>query len=74
MVVAPLAIQAEREMVMDFVYPFFTDYNTVLLKLPDPAETKWKTLIQPFKTEVRPPSLQSLKPSGKPSSSPSRQR
>ena len=55
MVVAPLSIQAERELVMDFIYPFFIDYNTVLLKLPDPAETKWKTLIQPFKTEVRHP-------------------
>ena len=53
MVVAPLSIQAERELVMDFIYPFFIDYNTVLLKLPDPAETKWKTLIQPFKTEIR---------------------
>ncbi|XP_070179415.1 uncharacterized protein [Littorina saxatilis] len=52
MVVAPISIQAEREKVMDFVYPFFVDYTTVLLKLPDPADSKWRTLIQPFQTTV----------------------
>ena len=52
MVVSPISIQAEREEVMDFIYPFYTDYTTVLLKLPDPADSKWKTLIQPFKTQV----------------------
>nr|KAG5694583.1 hypothetical protein BaRGS_014996 [Batillaria attramentaria] len=49
LVVAPLAIQAEREMVMDFIHPYYLDYDTVLLKLPDPDESKWRRLIQLFK-------------------------
>ncbi|KAK7480388.1 hypothetical protein BaRGS_00028435, partial [Batillaria attramentaria] len=52
LVVAPLAIQAEREMVMDFIHPYYLDYDTVLLKLPDPDESKWRRLIQLFKPHV----------------------
>lgn len=52
LVVAPLAMQAEREKVMDFIHPFYLDYTTVLLKLPDPNESKWRRLVQPFKPQV----------------------
>ncbi|KAK7480358.1 hypothetical protein BaRGS_00028405 [Batillaria attramentaria] len=52
LVVAPLSIQAERERVMDFIHPFYLDYTTVLLKRPDPDESNWRRLIQPFKPQV----------------------
>nr|KAG5694584.1 hypothetical protein BaRGS_014997 [Batillaria attramentaria] len=51
LVVAPLSIQAERERVMDFIHPFYLDYTTVLLKRPDPDESNWRRLIQPFKPQ-----------------------
>lgn len=53
MMMAPVSMQSERERVIDFVrVPFFHDYTTVLLKRPDPNATKWRTLLEPFKTEV----------------------
>ncbi|XP_076442949.1 uncharacterized protein LOC143281595 [Babylonia areolata] len=52
MVMAPVSVQADREAAMDFTYPFYIDYTTVLLKLPDPADSKWKRLIQPFQPKV----------------------
>ncbi|CAG5124472.1 unnamed protein product, partial [Candidula unifasciata] len=52
MVVAPLAMDGERDNVIDFAYPFFTDYTTVVFKRQDPNSSKWLTLIRPFKWQV----------------------
>ncbi|KAL3860944.1 hypothetical protein ACJMK2_007039 [Sinanodonta woodiana] len=52
MVVTSLSIQSERKEVMDFTYPFYYDYTTVLLKKTDPEKTKWMTLLKPFKWQV----------------------
>ncbi|KAH9512847.1 hypothetical protein Btru_036743 [Bulinus truncatus] len=45
---APVAVDTDRDHVMDFTFPYFTDYTTVVLKKPDPNLTKWLTLIEPF--------------------------
>ncbi|XP_045201973.2 probable glutamate receptor [Mercenaria mercenaria] len=52
MVAAPLSTTADRTQVMDFSYPFYYEYTTVILKKPDVNATKWRTLIDPFKWEV----------------------
>lgn len=52
MVMAPISIQPNRVKVVDFSYPFFYDYTSVLVKKPDPSKTKWRTLVDPFKWEV----------------------
>ncbi|XP_055878972.1 glutamate receptor ionotropic, kainate glr-3-like isoform X1 [Biomphalaria glabrata] len=49
---APVTIDAERAHVMDFTFPFFIDYTTVVLKKADPYDTKWLTLIEPFTWQV----------------------
>ncbi|XP_060070631.1 glutamate receptor ionotropic, kainate 1-like [Ylistrum balloti] len=50
--VAPMSIQTNREAVMDFSYPYYFEPTIMLLKKPDPSETKWRTLIDPFTTTV----------------------
>ncbi|XP_033760011.1 uncharacterized protein LOC117342117 isoform X2 [Pecten maximus] len=50
--VAPMSIQTNREAVMDFSYPYFYEPTVMILKKPDPSETKWRTLIDPFTTTV----------------------
>ncbi|WAR27385.1 GRIK3-like protein [Mya arenaria] len=50
--VGPLSQQAEREKAIDFSYPFFYEYTTVLFKKPDPNARKWRTLVDPFKWQV----------------------
>ncbi|KAL3861017.1 hypothetical protein ACJMK2_007110 [Sinanodonta woodiana] len=52
MVVATLTVQPERRGVIDFTYPFYYDYTTVLLKKQDPDKNKWKTLIEPLQWQV----------------------
>ncbi|KAL4222939.1 hypothetical protein ACF0H5_018980 [Mactra antiquata] len=52
MVAADITIQKEREMVMDFMFPFFYGDTSVLLKKPDPNARKWRTLVDPLKWEV----------------------
>ncbi|XP_060589780.1 glutamate receptor ionotropic, kainate glr-3-like isoform X1 [Ruditapes philippinarum] len=51
-VAAPISIQAERDPAMDFSYPYYYEYTTVLVKKPDVNSIKWRTLIDPFKFEV----------------------
>lgn len=50
--VAPLAIQTNRERVMDFTEFFYLSYTTVLVKMPDPDANKWKLYINPFRWNV----------------------
>ncbi|KAJ8309978.1 hypothetical protein KUTeg_011843 [Tegillarca granosa] len=52
LMVAPNSIQASRESVMDFTYPFFFDTMTFLVKRADPNRYKWKTLIDPLSWQV----------------------
>ncbi|KAK3583442.1 hypothetical protein CHS0354_025574 [Potamilus streckersoni] len=52
MVVAMLTDQPERKGIMDFTYPFYYDYTTVLLKKPNTDKNKWKTIIEPFQWQV----------------------
>ncbi|KAL4219833.1 hypothetical protein ACF0H5_020245 [Mactra antiquata] len=49
---APLSEQPERHQVMDFSYPFFYEYTTVVVKKPDPLASKWRRLLDPFKWQV----------------------
>ncbi|XP_052784781.1 ionotropic receptor 93a-like [Mya arenaria] len=51
-VAADISIQKEREMVMDFMFPFFYGSTSVVIKKPDPNRRKWRTLVDPFKGEV----------------------
>ncbi|XP_045200055.2 glutamate receptor 2-like isoform X1 [Mercenaria mercenaria] len=51
-VAADISIQKEREMVMDFMFPFYYGYTSVLLKKPDPNARKWRTLVDPFQWEI----------------------
>lgn len=50
--VGALSASYNRSKVMDFSYPFFYEYMSVLIKKPDAIVTKWRTLIDPFKWEV----------------------
>ncbi|XP_067682011.1 glutamate receptor-like isoform X1 [Haliotis asinina] len=52
MVVAPISIAPDREQVVDFIFPYYYEYTTILIKKPDPNRTKWRTLIDPFKWQV----------------------
>ena len=53
LVVAPLARTPEREMMVDFTSAFYLDYNTALVRYPDPEATKWRLYINPFRWQVR---------------------
>lgn len=46
--VAALSVQPEREEVMDFISPYYTEYTVIILKKPAESSTKWRTLIDPF--------------------------
>lgn len=46
--IAPLAVTADREETVDFAFPFYYDYNGVLIKKPDPRKLKWRTLVDIF--------------------------
>ncbi|KAK6182170.1 hypothetical protein SNE40_009911 [Patella caerulea] len=50
--VGPLAMSADREQAIDFVYPYFLAYTAVVFRLPDPNKNKWRKLIEPFQWEV----------------------
>ncbi|XP_069105057.1 glutamate receptor ionotropic, delta-2-like [Argopecten irradians] len=52
LLIAPLSIQTNREAIMDFSYPYFFEPTVIILKKPDPSDTKWRTLIDPFTTTV----------------------
>ncbi|KAL8618359.1 hypothetical protein ACOMHN_047431 [Nucella lapillus] len=49
MVMAPLTVTYQRELVMDFTYPYFNDADTVIYRKPDPRKDKWRTYLQPLK-------------------------
>jgi len=49
MIVGDIAVSKEREMVMDFTFPFYYGYSTVILKRPDPDRFKWRKLVDPLK-------------------------
>ena len=49
MIVGDIAVTKEREVVMDFTYPFYYGYTTVILKRPDPNSFKWRKLVDPLK-------------------------
>jgi len=48
MTAAPLTMHVDRERVMDFTYPFYHAFTTVLIR----NARKWRTLIDPFKWQV----------------------
>jgi hypothetical protein len=48
--VAANSIQASKEQVMDFTYPFYYDTTTILMKRPE--KNKMFTLAQPLRPEV----------------------
>ncbi|XP_050405393.1 glutamate receptor ionotropic, kainate 4 [Patella vulgata] len=52
LVAGPLMVTPDREYVMDFTFPFYQDALSVLIKKPDPSSTKWRTMIEPFHSEV----------------------
>ena len=48
MVMAALAITRDREMVMDFTYPFYYGFTTIVMKRPDPNQQLWNKLVSPL--------------------------
>ncbi|GFS13153.1 glutamate receptor [Elysia marginata] len=52
MIVAPIGVTGARENVIDFSSAFFYDDTAVILKMPDPNESKWRTYIDIFRQEV----------------------
>ncbi|XP_060603081.1 glutamate receptor ionotropic, kainate glr-3-like [Ruditapes philippinarum] len=51
-VAADTTIQKERELVMDFMFPFYYGYTSVMVKKPDPNARKWRTLVDPLHWKV----------------------
>ncbi len=45
LVVAPIAATVDRDEAMDFTEPFYLDYTTVLVQLPDPDASKWNLYV-----------------------------
>lgn len=37
---------------MDFMFPFYYGYTSVLVKKPDPNAGKWRTLVDPLHWKV----------------------
>ena len=52
-IVGDIAVTKEREMVMDFTFPFYYGYSTVILKRPNPDEVKWRKLVDPLTVSVK---------------------
>lgn len=52
MVIGPLTVDSSREKVIDFTYPFFHEYTTIITKRTDGHPDKWRTLIDPFTWQV----------------------
>ncbi|XP_041354578.1 glutamate receptor ionotropic, delta-1-like [Gigantopelta aegis] len=52
LIVAPMLVSADKELVIDFTFPFFHDVSVGVFRMPDPEKSKWLTLIKPFKWEV----------------------
>ena len=52
MIVAPIGVTGAREAVLDFSSAFFYDDTAVILKMPDPNKSKWRTYIDIFREEV----------------------
>ena len=48
MVAADISIQKEREMVMDFAFPFYYGDTSVVIKKPDPNAKKMADPSGPF--------------------------
>ena len=51
-IIAPIGVTMAREKVIDFTFAFFYDDSAVILKKPDPDESKWRTYIDIFRIEV----------------------
>lgn len=49
--IAPFAITGERELVLDFTYDYFTDYNVILTKRFT-KENSWRLVIDIFSWPV----------------------
>ncbi|CAC5406414.1 unnamed protein product [Mytilus coruscus] len=52
MIAAPLGIQSHRETVMDFTHPYYYEFSAILMKKPNPNDTRWATLLDPFSPKV----------------------
>ncbi|GFN97075.1 glutamate receptor [Plakobranchus ocellatus] len=52
LIVAPIGVTGAREAVIDFSSSFFYDDTAVILKMPDPNKSKWRTYIDIFRGEV----------------------
>ena len=38
---------------VDFTYPFYFEFTTIVTKRTDPEKRKWKTLIDPFNWKMQ---------------------
>lgn len=52
MIAAPLGVQSHRETVMDFTHPYYYEFSAILMKKPNPNDTRWATLLDPFSPTV----------------------
>ncbi|XP_052065508.1 glutamate receptor ionotropic, kainate glr-3-like [Mytilus californianus] len=47
-VAAPLTVQAQREMVIDFTHPYYHETAVILMKTPDQNDSHWTRLLDPL--------------------------
>ncbi|CAG2239144.1 GRID1 [Mytilus edulis] len=51
-VAAPLTVQAQREMVIDFTHPYHHETAVILMKTPDENVSQWTRLLDPLSPMV----------------------
>ncbi|XP_063399364.1 glutamate receptor ionotropic, delta-1-like [Mytilus trossulus] len=51
-VAAPLTVQAQREMVIDFTHPYHHETAVILMKTPDENASQWTRLLDPLSPMV----------------------
>ncbi|XP_076114569.1 putative glutamate receptor [Mytilus galloprovincialis] len=51
-VAAALTVHSDRETVMDFTYPYFYEFSSIIFKKSDPDNSKWTRLLDPLSTTV----------------------
>jgi hypothetical protein len=49
LIVGPISMTHDRDALLDFTYPFHIDKYGVLYKRIEPASTKWRLFMEPFK-------------------------
>ncbi|CAC5406406.1 unnamed protein product [Mytilus coruscus] len=51
-VAASLTVHSDRETVMDFTYPYFYEFSSIIFKKSNPENSKWTRLLDPLSPTV----------------------